>query len=81
MQRAIGGREVAREREHHRDDVLGCRNRVAGRRVEHEHAVPSGRVDVDVVDADTGTPDNAQRGAAAKISAVTFVSLRTTSAS
>ena len=60
MQGAVGGGKVAREREHHRDGVLGGRDRVAGGCVEHEHAVPRRRLDVDVVDADTGASDHAQ---------------------
>ena len=62
VQRAVGRREVARQREHHRDDVLGRGDGVAGGRVEDEHAVPRRRLDVDVVDADTGASDHAELG-------------------
>ena len=60
MQRAVGGGKVARERQHHGDDVLGRRDGVAGRGVEDENAVSCRGLDVDVVHAHTGTPDHAQ---------------------
>ena len=62
MKRTIGCREVAGQREHHGDDVLGRGDGVTGGRVEDEHAMPGRRFDVDVVDADAGASDHAQPG-------------------
>src|SRR5690606_9334564 len=56
--RAIGGRDLARQREHQRDGVLGGGDRVAEVRV-HDHDAPGGgRLHVDVVDADAGAADD-----------------------
>src|ERR1019366_7976115 len=60
MQGAVSRGEVARERQHHRDDMLGGGDGVAGRGVEDENAMPCCGLDVDVVDADTRAPDDPQ---------------------
>ena len=46
--------QVAGEREHQRDGVLGGGDRVAERRVHHHHAGGGRGGDVDIVDADAG---------------------------
>ncbi len=60
VQGALGGGEVARERQHHRDRVFGGGDGVAGGGVEDEHAVSRRGVDIDVVDADTSASDHPQ---------------------
>ena len=81
-QRALGGADVAREREHQRDRVLGGRDDVGLGRVADDDARRGRRVDVDVVDADAGAADHAQARARDAISsASTCVAERTTSAS
>jgi hypothetical protein len=52
--------DVARQREHQRDGVLGGRDDVGLRRVGDDDAALGGRLDVDVVDADPGPADHAQ---------------------
>src|SRR5262252_5586841 len=54
-------RVLAGERQHQRDRVLGRGDRVAERRVHHDDALGGGGRNVDVVDADAGAPDHAQR--------------------
>ncbi len=48
--------------EHHGECVLGDRNRVAARGVHHQHAGLGGGIEIDIVDADTRAPDDAQLG-------------------
>src|SRR5690606_20081775 len=57
-------RQLAGEREHQRDRVLGGGDRIAERRVHHHHALGAGGGDVDVVDPDSGAADyrEARRG-------------------
>ncbi len=59
-QRRVGLRDVARQRQHQRDRVLGGRQRVRLRRVADQDAARRGRLDVDVVDARAGPADHAQ---------------------
>ena len=56
-QALVGRGDVAREREHQRDRVLGGAERVAGRRVHHDDAPARGSGFVDVVGANAGTHD------------------------
>ena len=56
----IGLRDLARERQHHGDGVLGGGDRIAERGVHHDDALGSGRRDIDIVDADTGAADHLQ---------------------
>ena len=56
--RAVGGGDLAGQREHHGDGVLGGGDGVAVRRVHHHDAALGGRGDVDVVDADAGAADD-----------------------
>ena len=80
--RGGGLRDVAREREQHGDRVLGGGDVAAAGRVHDHDAALGRRVDVDVVDADAGAADDAQRvRPRASTSAVTLVPLRTMSAS
>ena len=58
----VGGRELAGEREHEGDRVLGGGDRVAERRVHHDDATGGGGRDVDVVHADPGAADYLQFG-------------------
>jgi hypothetical protein len=53
-------RDVARQREHQRDRVLGRRDDVRLRRVGDDDAALGRRGDVDVVDADAGAADHPQ---------------------
>jgi len=58
LQRPVGGGHVARERQQQGERVLDGGEQIGPRNVEHEDA-PSGRgVQVDVVDPDTGAPDD-----------------------
>src|SRR5581483_2131754 len=59
-ERGIGVRDVAREREHERDGVLGGGDRVPERRIDDDHAALGRRGEVDIVDADAGTADDVQ---------------------
>ena len=59
-QRRVGLRDVAGQRQHQRDGVLGGRQRVRLRRVADQDAARRGRLDVDVVDARAGPADHAQ---------------------
>ena len=52
--------DLARQREHHRDGVLGGGDRIAERRVHHDDALGGRGRDVDVVDADAGAADDLQ---------------------
>ncbi len=54
----VGLRNLPRQREHQRDGVLGGGDRIAERRVHHDHALGGGGRDVDVVDADAGAADH-----------------------
>ncbi len=56
--RAVGGGQLAGERHHHRDRVLGGGDRVAERRVHHDDAALGGGGEVDVVDPDAGAADH-----------------------
>ncbi len=61
LRRAVGGRDLAGQRKHHRDRVLGGRDRIAVGRVHDDDAALACRRHVDVVDADAGAPDDFQR--------------------
>ncbi len=56
----VGLRDVARQREHQRDGVLGGGDDVGLGRVGDDDAALGGGLHVDVVDADAGAPDHAQ---------------------
>ena len=58
LQIGVGLRHVARLRQEQRHGVLGRRQDVRLRRVDHHHAAPCGFGDVDVVEADTGATDH-----------------------
>ena len=60
--RGVGDRKISREREHHGDGVLGRGDRIAERRVHHDHAARSRGRDVHIVHADAGTPDHLEPG-------------------
>ncbi len=55
--RTVGRRDLAGQREHHRDRVLGGGNRIAIRRVHDDDAALGRGRDIDVVDADSGPAD------------------------
>ena len=61
---AAGGGNVAGEREHQGDGVLRRRDRVAERRVHHDHALRRRRGEIDIVDADAGPADHLEAGRA-----------------
>ena len=61
---SVGGGNLAREREHQRDGVLGGGDRIAERRVHHDDAARGGGGNVDIVDADAGAADHLQFGRA-----------------
>ena len=63
-QRALGHADVAREREHQRERVLGGRDDVGLGRVADDDAGRGRRRHVDVVDADARAADHAQLGRA-----------------
>ena len=58
--RGVGLGNLPRQRQHQRDGVLGGGDRVAERRVHHDHAAGGRGRDVDVVDADAGAADHLQ---------------------
>ncbi len=58
----MGLRDGARGGERHRDRVLGGGADVPLGRVRDDHAVFGGGVDIDVVDADPGAPDDDEVG-------------------
>jgi len=60
LQRGHGLGHVPRGREQQRDGVLGGADDVGRRGVDHHHAAPGRRLDVDVVQADAGPGDHAQ---------------------
>ena len=60
--RLVGLGQVAGEREHQRDGVLGGGDRVAERGVHHDHALGAGGGDIDVVDPDPGAADDLEVG-------------------
>src|SRR5713226_10665322 len=55
------GGQVADEGQHHCHGVLGRADRAAVRGVQHKDAAPGGRLNVDVVDTDSGPGDDPQR--------------------
>ena len=75
-ERGVGLGHVARLGEQQRHRVLGGRDDVALRGVDHHHAAARGRLDVDVVEPDPGPADDDQVGAAASTSSVTVVAER-----
>ena len=54
----VRGRDSPGEAQQQRERMLGGRDRVAGRGIDDRDAGASGRVEVDVVDADTRTTDD-----------------------
>src|SRR3546814_5944563 len=60
LRRAVRGGDLARQREHQRDGVLGGGDGVAVGRVHHHDAAPGGGGNVDVVYADAGAADDLQ---------------------
>ena len=56
----VGGGKFARQRQHQRDGVLGGGDRIAERRVHHDHAGGGGGRNIDIVDADAGAADDLQ---------------------
>src|SRR3546814_636189 len=58
--RAVGGGNLARQREHQRDGVLGGGDGVAVGRVHHDNSTSRGCRNVHVVDADAGAADDLQ---------------------
>ena len=56
--RAVGHRDLARQREHHRDRVLCGGDRIAVRGIHDDDAALGGGGDVDIVDADPGAADD-----------------------
>ena len=63
LERGVRLRHVAGLREEQRHRVLGGREDVRLRRVDHHHAAAGGRLDVDVVEADAGPADDDEVGA------------------
>ena len=60
--RGVGGGQLAGEREHQGDGMLGGGDRIAERRVHHDHAARGRGRDVDIVDADAGAADHLEVG-------------------
>ena len=58
--RGVGRRDLAGEREHQRDGMLGGGDRIAEGRVHHDDAARRRGGNVDVVDADAGAADDLQ---------------------
>jgi hypothetical protein len=58
--RDVGGGNLAGNREHHGDGVLGRRDGIAEGRVHHDDAALGGDRHVDIIDADAGATDDAQ---------------------
>ena len=58
--RGVGLRDLAGQREHQGDGVLGGGDRVAEGRVHHDDALGGRGRDVDIVDADAGAADDLQ---------------------
>ena len=58
LRAGVGRRDLAGDREHQGDRVLGRGDGVAERRVHHHDAVRRRRLDVDIVDADAGAADD-----------------------
>ena len=58
----FGLRDLAGERQHQGDGVLGGRDRIAERRVHHDDALGRGGGDLDIVDADAGAADHLEVG-------------------
>ena len=58
--RDVGARDLPSEREHQCDRMLGGGDRIAERRVHHDHAASGGGRNVDVVDADARAADDFQ---------------------
>ena len=58
--RGVGFGNLARQRQHQGDGVLGGGDRIAERRVHHDDAAGGRRRNVDVVDADAGAADHLQ---------------------
>ena len=56
----VGGGQLARQRHHQRDGVLGGGDGIAERRVHHDHAGGGRGGNIDVVDADAGAADHFQ---------------------
>ena len=54
----VGLRDLAGQRHHHRDGVLGRGDGIAERRVHHDHALGGRSRDIDIVDTDTGAADD-----------------------
>ena len=78
----IGGGQVPRQRQQLRHRELGDADAVRARRVHHDDAALRRGFEVDVVDARAGAGDDPKRGRGGnQVFGVTFVALRTTSAS
>jgi len=60
--RSVRLRNLARQRQHQGDGVLGGRDRIAERRVHHDDALGRGGGNLDVVDADAGAADHLEVG-------------------
>ena len=62
LERRVGLRNVAGERHHQADGLLGGRDDGRFRRIRDHDPTPRGGLDVDVVDSDPGAPDHLQVG-------------------
>jgi hypothetical protein len=58
----IGRRDLPGQGHHHRDRMFGGGDRIAERCVHHNHALPAGIGDIDIVDADPGAADDLEIG-------------------
>ena len=58
--RGVGLRDLAGQRQHQGERVLGGGDRVSEGRVHHDDALGGRRRNVDIVDPDAGAPDDAQ---------------------
>ena len=63
LDRLVCLRDVARQRQHHRHRVLGGGDRVAGGCIDDQHAGTGSGLDIDVVHASAGSPDDLEAGA------------------
>src|SRR5580704_6946967 len=61
VDRGVGGRNMPRQRHHHRDRMLRSCDAVAGRAVHYDDAAACRRFDIDVVDSDARAPDHFER--------------------
>ena len=60
LRRGVGGGNFARQSKHHRNRMFCGGDRIAERRVHHDHAARRGGGNIDVIDADAGAAHDLQ---------------------